>query len=513
MRGGTLLLALALVAGAGHVAPVWAQDDEEERVDPKRERAFEDHAAAVEASDANGAADALVALLDDPARAAWHGEALIMLADHVNALGLVHASLGFTLAALQTDTEGDNISLKIAVNRSLSMADSTGDMLWVEDVLAGNVGLALLGSEKGRLAYLGAKGNYRAGNYAATIAATSLINAKSDPAWYGRGQQLKGVVMAQQGSFQGAVAPLLTAQAAVGDDADALDLINLNLARVYYATENYARAIEYAAKIRRESPLWPQAQFERAWAHFMLQDMNGVVGILQTHTTPYFDSWYFPEAFLLRTYGLFLLCKFPEASRQIDAFQAQYQPVHDELRAGLAGMDDAGAFAAVAADRRGEQAAVPGRLLAPYRNDETFAGAERAVASLASDISSLGNFSQHAWGQHALALLTERRDALIAEQGARVRTRLEAQALDLQTMLNDTEITKLDMLRLERKLYEQASLTGQLEDARALAQRKPRIRKGQRYWPYDGEIWADELGYYRANVKAECPAGLATGNR
>ncbi len=511
MRRLTLLLALALVATPTVVSePAWAQDDEEE-VDPKRERAFQDHTAAVEASDPNGAADALVAIIEEAGKARWHGEAWLMLADHLNALGLFNSAYGATLSALVADAEGERISLKIAVNRALSLADSTGDVLRLEDALAGNVGLALRGSEKGRLAYLGAKGNYRNSNYAATIAATSLVNAKTDPAWYGRAQQLKGIVMAQQGNFQGAVAPLLTAQAAVGDDPDALDLINLNLSRVYYATGNYPRAIEYAAKVRRDSQLWPQAQFERAWAHFRLEDMNGVVGILQTHTTPYFDSWYFPEAFLLRTYGLFLLCKFPEASTQIDSFQAQYQPVHDQLRAGLASLDEAGAFTMVAAYRRGESTAVPSRLLAPYRADETFASAERAVTSIDAELGNLGMHSNTAWGALTLSELQARREALVTGQGARILGRLQTQATDLETMLNDTEITKLDMLRLERKLYEQASLTGELEDARALAQRKPRVRKGQRYWPYDGEIWADELGYYRATVKAECPAGLATG--
>jgi tetratricopeptide (TPR) repeat protein len=510
MRRWTLILALVLFS-APVIEPAWAQDDEEEKVDPQHERDFADYLAALEASDANGAADALVAMLSDSGKQQWHGEVLIKLADHFNALGLQHSALAMTLRALAADDEGEHISLKIAVNRSLTLADETGDVLWLEESLANNVGLAMLGSEKGRLAYLGAKGNYRQGNFTATIAVTSLINAKSDPTWYGRAQQLKGIVMAQQGNYQGAVAPLLTARAAVGDDPEALDLIDLNLARVYYSTGNYARAIEYTAKVSRGSSMWPQAQFERSWAHFRLDDMNGVVGILQTHTTPYFDSWYFPEAFLLRTYGLFLLCKFPEASRQIDEFQAQYQPVHDELRAGLASMDEAGAFAAVSAHLGGEQPAVPGRLLETYRNDETIAAAQRAVANIDSELSNLGGFSSNAWGAFAVETLTERRETLITEQGSRIRSRLQDQATQLETMLNDTEITKLDMLRLERKLYEQASLTGEMADARSLAQRKPRIRKGQRYWPYDGEIWADELGYYRANVKAECPAGLASG--
>ncbi len=511
MHRWMMVLALSLFA-APVLAPAWAQEEEEEeRVDPRWARAFSDYTAALEDSDANGAASALVALVEDPARQEWHGEALLKLADHYNALGLQHSALAVTLDALAADAEGEHISLKIAVNRALTLADSTGDILWLEDTLAASIGLSMAGSEKGRMAYMSAKGNYRQGNWAATLASTTLVNAKTDPSWYGRAQLLKGVVMSQQGNFKGALAPFLTAQAVLGDDPEALDLVNLNLARAYYSSSNFARAIEYTAKVQRTSSLWPQAQFERAWAHFQLEDMNGVVGILQTHTTPYFETWYFPEAFLLRTYGLFLLCKFPEASSQIDSFQSQYQPVHDALRASLASLDVAGTFDAVTAHRRGEQTAIPGRLLTPYDTDQTFASAEKAVANIDAELGNLGNHSSHTWGQLAVTTLTDRRQALIAEQGERIRGRLENQALDLQTMLNDTEITKLDMLRLERKLYQQASVTGEMEDARSLAQRKPRIRKGQRYWPYEDEIWADELGYYRANVKAECPAGLATG--
>ncbi len=507
-------LALLLCLGVGPLAPavVHAQDDEaEEEVDPRWTEAFTDYTAALEASDANGAADALVALVEDPRRSEWHGEALIKLADHYNALGLPVSALGAVLDATVADPEGQHISLKVAVNRALNLADTTGDVLWLEDILASNVGLAVLGSEKGRLAYMGAKGNYRQGNWAAALGSVSLVNAKTDPGWYGRAQMLKGVVMAQQGNFQGAIAPLLTAQAVVADDPETLDLVNLNLGRVYYSSGNFARAIEYTAKVQRDSQLWPQAQFERAWAHFRLEDMNGTVGILHTHTTPFFEDDYYPEAFLLRTYGLFLLCKFPEASRQINVFQEHYRPIHDTLRAGLAGMDEAGAFDAVAAHLRGQGAAVPRQLLAAYEGDETFRSAQAAIAAIDNELSGLGNYSETAWGQRAVRILKARRDRLVTDQGERILDRLQVQAMDLESMLNDTEITKLDMLRLERRLYQSASITGELEDQRSLAQRKPRIRKGQRYWPYEGEIWADELGYYRAGVQAECPPGLAAG--
>ena len=80
-------------------------------------------------------------------------------------------------------------------------------------------------------------------------------------------------------------------------------------------------------------------------------------------------------------------------------------------------------------------------------------------------------------------------------------------------MLTDTEIAKLDMLRLETKLYEQASITGQIPDAEKKVKRSERVRRGYVSWPYEGEIWADEVGYYRVNATPECPPGLMAGGQ
>ena len=46
------------------------------------------------------------------------------------------------------------------------------------------------------------------------------------------------------------------------------DIIILNVARSYFAMKNYPLAAEFFAKIPRDSIYWPEAQFERAWAHF-----------------------------------------------------------------------------------------------------------------------------------------------------------------------------------------------------------------------------------------------------
>jgi hypothetical protein len=44
--------------------------------------------------------------------------------------------------------------------------------------------------------------------------------------------------------------------------------------------------------------------------------------------------------------------------------------------------------------------------------------------------------------------------------------------------------------------------------SREVVQRGKSVKKNERLWPYEGELWADELGYYRIQAKPDCPAGF-----
>ena len=88
---------------------------------------------------------------------------------------------------------------------------------------------------------------------------------------------------------------------------------------------------------------------------------------------------------------------------------------------------------------------------------------------------------------------------------------VQAKIDELGQMISDTEISRLDMLNLEKRLYEQAAASGEMAETRKMAQRDVKIRKGYVSWPYEGEYWADEVGYYRVNAVAECPQGLTVG--
>ena len=75
-------------------------------------------------------------------------------------------------------------------------------------------------------------------------------------------------------------------------------------------------------------------------------------------------------------------------------------------------------------------------------------------------------------------------------------------------MLTTSELFILDILRMKQQMFEQAALTGKELEAATTVKRSERVRKGWQEWPFEGEFWADEVGYYKVDVVPSCPASM-----
>ena len=520
MRATTLPLLLLFLAHQG-VTAAWAGDleiqsaaddltiDGEGGPTPEeRAAAFADYASELERGQKARAADALVAIVTDPMAEPFYGEAYAKLGDLLSDLDLPYGSLMAHSRALEIDAEAEWSAASI--ERAFALADRVGDTALLEPVFAKNVGGDVDRLTRSRMAYLAARENYRQGRYGVTLGLLRLVIR--DAPTYADAKMLEGVVLNQQGRHTDALKPLLeaydTAQA-TKRDARFVNAVQLNVARSYYAAGNYPRAIEYFANVSRDSEFWLQAQFERGWAHFRLEDMNGTIALLHNHGSPFFEDFYFPEGHLLRVYALFLMCKFPEASKQIDSFKAQYTPVFEGMRGATAGLSTEDAFALArgfALD--GDPGPFPEPVLRTWRNEARLLGSIDSVQHAEDELARLRNISANPFVAQVSGWIRERRDGIVQAEGERFRQKLVSATDELGGMLTNVEISKLDMLQFETRLYEQAAITGQLADKERRVMRTDRVRKGWLHWPYQGEFWADELGYYKVNAIPECPAGL-----
>lgn len=455
------------------------------------------------------AADGLVALVDDPSKAVFHAEAYARLGGVLVDLDLPYGALVAWQRALGTDP----VAVSSVAKDAIALGDKVGDTALLEPVFAANVGIDVDAATRSRMAYLAAREAHHNDNFGAALGLLKMVQP-TDP-FYAEARSLEGVVLSIQGRPRDALVSLLTAQAAADEakkPARLKNAIRMNLARAYFASENFPRAIELYDTVERSSAFWPDAQFERAWAHFRVTDVNGALSRLHTLNSPFFEDWYFPEADMLRVYSLFLLCKFPDASRGITEFQERYKPQLAELRKAGARTPET-LFAAMRelVERGRESPDLPPALARRFQDEQRFLDSLAAVRFAEDEVDRLSHVSQNPFSARVSQWVSERRDALIQAEGERLRDEANAMADRLDGMLTDSEMSRLDMMQFETRLYEQAANTGRIEDAKAQVSRKLRVKKGQQVWPFEGEYWADELGYYRIETRSDCPASLQAG--
>ncbi|TVQ92178.1 MAG: hypothetical protein EA397_07400 [Deltaproteobacteria bacterium] len=452
------------------------------------------------------AADALHEILNDASKSELHGQAWVKLAELLESFDMRYAALLAYVEAIRADANG----VKDHVGAALDLAVELGDERALGPVLADKVGLEVDDATRSRIALQAARHNAQDGNFGVALGVLMLV--KNDDPSYAEAEALRGVVLAQQGRYNDALAPLLTAQALgekAGKGARFRNVNTLNVARSYFGAENFPRAVEYYAKVERESDFWPQAWFEKAWAHFRYEDMNGTLAALMVHESPFYRSWHLPEADLLRAFAYFSMCKFNDATRSIDEFEEHYKPIHEQLVTATQGYDAAAGWNDGLAATRGETTRAPFGVLRSFTRDERFLGARDTLERADDELLRLQNVATHPFSQRAVALVQARREALIATEGARVVQRVEQARDELKDMLTNIQITRVDLLQFEAQQLERASQTGVLEQGDRIGRlRKMRKQRDARVWPWQGEYWADEVGYYQVLARPDCPEDL-----
>jgi tetratricopeptide (TPR) repeat protein len=475
--------------------------------DADRAKAFTPWAMALAAGDRAAAADALVALIDDPTKSSVHGEAWGHLGEMYAELGLDLAAIGAFGRALALDPAHSSPFTP----KALALVEKTREPGLVAEALANNLAIQVPPEQKNAATVLAARYQLDRDGYGVALGILMTGN-KSTPG-FEEVELLRGITLAQQDRNNDALVPLLTA-ATLGvqneRSADWVNVANLDLARAFYAVGNYGQAIEYYAKVERSSNYWLDAQFERAWAHFRGDDVNGALAMLFTHRGVFFEDFFYPEADLLRAYSLFLMCKFPDATKEMDRFAAKYQPIQQEL-AGLT-LTPTEAFEDVRAFREGQTTRVPAYVLRPFQYESRFSDATTAVKLAYDELSRVSNAPGRS-ADLAKELIITQRDTRVTREGQRVLARLDRAKADLVSMLEGIEITRLDLLSLEAQMYERAAATGTLDYGQQVGRLRElsRTKKGFHVWPWEGEYWADEVGWYVFNARPDCPESMSRG--
>lgn len=314
------------------------------------------------------------------------------------------------------------------------------------------------------------------------------------------------------------------------DDEDRMrDLAYLSMARTYYSSSitldaetnaptvnstKLSAAVKYWNQVDVTSEYWLDALFEESWAYFMAGDYPRSLGNIHTLGAPYFPNSFYPESEVLRAIIYFTNCNYDAATTVVARFNLRYTPIKDELEKILKnykGENREDAFFKFLLDVREGKGDIPPtvrpiveialsdrQLLRNIDYVKLLEEEEKRFKKSPSDFQSSG------LGMEVSDALKLARDLAVRQAGELALGRYQRYVDELNEHLRNGEKILIDITAAQRNLLDEKIQNNQVSkaDAKIFGVVKP--DEEHVIWPFNGEYWRDELGFYRQVVESAC---------
>ena len=113
--------------------------------------------------------------------------------------------------------------------------------------------------------------------------------------------------------------------------------------------------------------------------------------------------------------------------------------------------------------------------------------------------------SQNTLGADLLDLIAKQKALMAQVAGKFIKGRLADMQRLIEVLDGDKEIIGFEATKGEKEMLESNyDVKSRLASQRLLRPAQPEF--GYEYWPFDGEYWPDEIGYYKYTLKDACSA-------
>jgi hypothetical protein len=375
---------------------------------------------------------------------------------------------------------------------------------------------------------------YRNRQYEEAIRLFNKVNRRSE--YYVKSQFFSGISYVQVrksvpavNAFQRIEKALEEGVEGVEDEDRMRDLSYLSQARTFYSAsirleaetnapvvdeKRLSAAVKYWNKIEPASEYWLDALFEQSWAYFMAGDYPRALGNIHTIQSPYFPHSFYPEADVLKAVIYFSNCNYDAATIVVARFNKKYVPIKDELEKILKrfkGANQEEPFFKFLIDVREGKAnlsptirpivegALSDRQL--LRNIEYVRVLDEEMGRYRK---SPAAFRSSALGNQVEDSLKLARDLAVRQAGELALSRYQRNVDELNEHLRNGEKILIDITAAQRNLLDEKIQKGQVSKAEAKIYGVVKPDEEHVLWPFDGEYWRDELGFYRQVVESAC---------
>ncbi len=357
---------------------------------------------------------------------------------------------------------------------------------------------------------------YRSGRY--SEAEQFLQGVPRESSAYAQAHYVQGL-LAQRGDptravgiFQEVLA--MDASSKYRDLKEVKELTHLALGRTFYGMGRYSESSYHYGQLPRFSRHWDEGLFEGAYADLLNEDPGGALGKLHSLHSPHLSDEFAPESETLEAIIYYQNCLYGQVRQVTGRFDRDYVPMRDQVKRILESNPSLETLAALVAPEvfAGSPASGAGGLPAAVQHhlskNERIAAMLDYVARLdqeAARIQKDSELAADALGKDLLDLIGKQRALVVQVAGKFVKGRLadlvaHVTELDAQKRIIAFETTKGEKEFLEQGINVRSRLASQ-------SLNRPEMpEKGHEYWPFDGEYWPDEIGYYRYTIKNACSA-------
>ena len=314
------------------------------------------------------------------------------------------------------------------------------------------------------------------------------------------------------------------------DDEDRMrDLAYLSMARTYYSSSitldaetnaptvnstKLSAAVKYWNQVDQTSEYWLDALFEESWAYFMAGDYPRSLGNIHTLGAPYFPNSFYPESEVLKAIIYFTNCNYDAATTVVAKFNLKYTPIRDELERILKnykGENREDAFFKFLLDVREGKGDIP----ASVRPIVEIALSDRQLLRNIDYVKLLeeeekrfkkspADFQSSGLGMEVSDALKLARDLAVRQAGELALGRYQRYVDELNEHLRNGEKILIDITAAQRNLLDEKLQTNQVSKAEAKIFGVVKPDEEHVIWPFNGEYWRDELGFYRQVVESAC---------
>ncbi|MEM7646169.1 MAG: hypothetical protein AAF203_04605, partial [Pseudomonadota bacterium] len=301
------------------------------------------------------------------------------------------------------------------------------------------------------------------------------------------------------------------------------NLMNLTAARMLYQKGFLTQAIRYYNKVDKGSDYWFEAFEEKGWAEIRLGKPQNTLAMTQTLLTPALSADVGPEPFYLASLANLKICDYLEVSKVLKEFRTRFQAKAGQMIK-LKEKPDSPAVKKLFSLLKKNRVQMPalgkfGTQLPRHstRDEALFYQVQRQDQLAKESETAKVLYSQSLSEGTALVGFQAKMEKFRQSVAGRARNSYTASLNRVKELAREemTEISSIlkKMQIVEAELIQQLALSERvISDTKGMKSKTKKGTTGSQArdtlsFPFQGEVWFDELANYQIDVAKGCQSG------